>query len=124
MLMTDLRSYYAGRKVLVTGANGFIGAWLVEQLVEHGAEVCGFDMSEQGSLSLHPGLREKISFALGQITDQPLLEQTLAQHGIQTVFHLAANSNLGWAKSNPVSVFESNIKGSWSVLDACRTYGK
>jgi CDP-glucose 4,6-dehydratase len=116
--------YFKNRRVLVTGANGFIGAWLIKTLVELGAEVTGYDMADQGALSLHSGLREKISFALGVTTDQAGFQNVLAEQRIQTVFHLAANANLGWAKSNPVSVFESNIQGSWSVLEACRQWGQ
>lgn len=118
-----LESYFKGRRVLVTGANGFIGAWLVATLVDLGAEVTGYDLSEEGALSLHDGLRERITLVQGQTTDQALLEQVLKERKIQTVYHLAANSNLGWAKSNPVPVFESNIRGSWCVLEACRLAG-
>jgi CDP-glucose 4,6-dehydratase len=118
-----LSDYFKNRRVLVTGANGFIGAWLVAALVDLGAEVTGYDMADEGSLSLHPGLRERIFFALGKIHDEVWLHQVLADRGVRTVYHLAANSNLGWAKSNPASVFESNIQGSWSVLEACRKYG-
>jgi CDP-glucose 4,6-dehydratase len=117
-----LEDYFQGRRVLVTGANGFIGAWLVAELVNLGAEVTAYDMADQGALSLHPGLREKIFLALGRITDQAWLQEVLADRRVRTVYHLAANSNLGWAKSNPVSVFESNIQGCWSVLEACRRY--
>lgn len=115
--------YFKGRRVLVTGANGFIGAWLIATLVDLGAEVTGYDMAEQGALSLHAGLRQKIGFVLGKTTEQDVLLDALRDRRIQTAYHLAANSNLGWAKSNPVSVFESNIQGSWCVLEACRLAG-
>ena len=80
-------------------------------------------MSEQGAISLHPGLREKISIELGKTTELDRLQQALADHKIQTVYHLAANSNLGWARTNPVPVFESNVQGTWCVLEACRLVG-
>ena len=119
-----LEQYFNGRKVLVTGANGFIGAWLIDTLVDLGAQVYGYDMGQEGALSLHPGLRTKIQLAIGQTTNQAFVYEVLATYGIQTVYHLAANSNLGWARSHPVEVFESNIQGSWSVLEACRRYEK
>ena len=119
-----LEQTFQGRRVLVTGANGFIGAWLIRTLVDLGAEVTGYDMASEGALSLHPGLRERISLELGQTTDQHKVERVLADDRIDVVYHLAANSNLGWAKTNPVAVFDSNIRGSWSVLEACRTYGQ
>jgi CDP-glucose 4,6-dehydratase len=115
---------FKNRRVFVTGANGFIGAWLVRTLVDQGAEVTGFDLSERGALELHPGLPERISLVLGRTTDGDRLQEALAEREIQTVYHLAANSNLGWAKSNPVAVFESNIQGSWCLLEACRQYGR
>jgi CDP-glucose 4,6-dehydratase len=80
-------------------------------------------MADEGALSLHPGVRDRIHLVLGKTTEQAKLQQALAKHNIQTVYHLAANSNLAWAKSNPVSVFESNIQGSWCVLEACRLAG-
>lgn len=116
--------YFQGRRVLVTGANGFIGAWLVRTLVELGAEVTGYDLADQGALSLHPGLRQRIHLALGTTTEQDKVQAVLGERDVQTVFHLAANSNLGWAKSNPVPVFEANIQGAWSVLEACRLHGR
>jgi CDP-glucose 4,6-dehydratase len=115
-----LNDAFKGRRVLVTGANGFIGAWLISALAEQGADVTGFDLADEGALSLHSGLREAITLTLGKTTDQALLERVLVERGIQKVYHLAANSNLGWARSNPEPVFESNIQGTWCLLEACR----
>src|SRR4051812_6851653 len=72
-------SYYRGRRVLVTGANGFIGAWLVAMLVDLGAEVTGYDLADEGALSLHAGLRGKVGLVLGQCTEQDKLEQALRE---------------------------------------------
>jgi CDP-glucose 4,6-dehydratase len=119
-----LERYFSSRRVLVTGANGFIGAWLCQTLVDLGADVYGYDMAHEGALDQHEGLRSKVQLAIGQTTNQAFVGEVLATYGIQTVYHLAANANLGWAKSNPVAVFEANIQGTWSVLDACRQYGK
>jgi CDP-glucose 4,6-dehydratase len=121
--MTD-RHFWDGRRVLVTGPNGFIAAWLIETLVEHGAVVIGYDRSPVGTLDLHPGLRDKVELVIGDLTDQPKLEQTLAAHGVQTLFHLAGQSSISLSKGSPIPAFESNIRGSWCVLDAARTYGE
>ena len=121
--MTD-RHFWDGRRVLVTGPNGFIAAWLIETLVENGAVVVGYDRSPVGTLDLHPGLREKVELVIGDLTDQPKLEQTLAAHRVQTLFHLAGQSSISLSKGSPIPAFESNIRGSWCVLDAARTYGK
>src|SRR5687767_4671961 len=111
------RTFWHGRRVLVTGPNGFIAAWLIETLVDHGAEVVGYDRSPVGTLDLHPGLRERVTLVLGDLTDQPKLERTLADYGIQTLFHLAGQSSISLSKGSPIPAFESNIRGSWCVLD-------
>jgi len=116
--------FWQGRRVLVTGANGFIPAWLIETLVGYGAEVTGFDRSPHGALDIHSGLGDKITLLLGDLTDQLKLEAILAEREIQTLFHLAAQSSISISRGSPVPAFESNIRGTWTVLDAARSYGK
>jgi CDP-glucose 4,6-dehydratase len=118
------RSFWEGRRVLVTGPNGFVAAWLIETLLENGAEVVGLDRSPVGALDLHPGLRDRIELVLGDLTDQPKIEAILAEYGIQTLYHLAAQSSISISSRSPVPAFESNIRGTWCVLDAARTYGQ
>ncbi len=115
------QEFWRGRSVLVTGANGFIGAWVIRTLAELGANVTGYDKSEIGALSLHDGVRNRIELVLGDLTDQALLERTLVHREVKTVIHLGAQSNISFAKGGPVPAFESNIRGSWTVLEACRT---
>src|SRR2546427_355838 len=100
--------FWKGRRVLVTGANGFIPAWLIEALVGYGAEVTGLDRSPHGALDIHPGLRDRIALVLGDLTDQPKLEAILAERKIQTLFHLAAQSSISLSRGSPVPAFESN----------------
>src|SRR3954468_13667053 len=121
--MSDAR-FWNGRRVFVTGPNGFIGAWLIETLLGYGAEVVGLDRAPTGSLDLHPGVRERITLVLGDLTDQPKLEAALDEHQIQTLFHLAGQSSISISRGSPVPAFESNIRGTWCVLDAARSYGK
>lgn len=116
--------FWHGRRVLVTGASGFIPAWLIETLLGAGAEIVGYDRSSAGALDLHPGLRDRIELVIGDLTDQPKLEKTLADHGIQTIYHLAAQSSIAISSKSPIPAFESNIRGTWCVLDAARAYGK
>src|SRR5436190_10707554 len=121
--MTDSR-FWQGRRVLVTGANGFIPAWLIETLLDLGAEVTGLDRSPVGALDVHPGLRDRIELVLGDLNDQPAIEAILTQRRIQTLYHLAAQSSISISRASPVPAFESNIRGTWTVLDAARSYGK
>lgn len=116
-------TFWQGRRVLVTGASGFISAWLIESLVSYGAVVTGYDRSAVGALDLHPGLAGKIDLVLGDLTDQPTIEGVLADRAIQVVYHLAAQSSIAISRGSPVPAFESNIRGTWCVLDACRAAG-
>jgi CDP-glucose 4,6-dehydratase len=59
----------------------------------------------------------------GDLLDQPKIEKTLAEHGIQTLYHLAAQSSIAISSQSPVPAFESNIRGTWCVLDAARANG-
>ena len=117
-------AFWTGRRVLVTGANGFIGAWLVSALLDLGARPVGFDLASDGALSLHPRASDRVPLVLGETTDDDTFSRALREHEIEIVYHLAANSNLGWARSHPVPVFQANIEGAWTVLEACRNYGK
>ena len=110
-----------GRSVLVTGGGGFVGSWLVRTLVERGAAVTVIlrDQPGQSNLCLL-GLASQISIAQGSITDYALVERTFNEYEIDTCFHLAAQAIVGAANRSPLSTFESNIKGTWTVLEACR----
>jgi CDP-glucose 4,6-dehydratase len=116
--------FWEGRRVLITGIQGFIGAWLASTLLERGASIFGYDRADRGALDLHSGLRRQVSLALGDLTDQSTLESALVSHGIETAYHLAAQSNISVAKGSPVAAFDSNIRGSWTFLDACRANGR
>lgn len=115
--------FWRGRPVLITGANGFIAAWLARALVDLGAVVIGYDRSNRGALDLHAGLKAEIELVLGDLTDQPRLESILSEREIRTLYHLGAQSSISIARGSPVPAFESNIRGTWAVLDACRAVG-
>jgi CDP-glucose 4,6-dehydratase len=109
------------RPVYVTGGTGLLGGWLVRQLRAHGADVVCLvrDWRPQSDL-LQTGELDGVTVVSGRIEDQPLQERILNEYEIVTVFHLAAQTIVGTANRNPVSTFESNIGGTWSVLEACR----
>lgn len=109
------------RPVLVTGAGGLVGSWLVKHLVAAGADVVCLlrDRVPQSEL-VRSGLLSRIKVVRGDVVDQALLERALGEYEIRTVFHLAAQTIVGIANRNPVSTFESNIRGTWSLLEACR----
>lgn len=112
---------WQGRSVLVTGGGGFVGSWLVRTLVERGAAVTVIlrDQPGQSNLCLL-GLASQVSIVQGSITDHALVERAFNEYEIDTCFHLAAQAIVGAANRSPLSTFESNIKGTWTVLEACR----
>ncbi len=89
--------FWRGRRVFVTGANGFIAAWLTRALVDKGARVTGYDRSDVGALDLHGDLKSKVALVLGDLTDGPLIVRTLREREIETVYHLAAQSSIAIA---------------------------
>jgi CDP-glucose 4,6-dehydratase len=114
-------SFWQDRPVLVTGATGLVGGWLVKRLIAAGADVVCLirDWVPQCELS-RSGDLDRVKVVRGDICDRNLLERALGEHEIDTVIHLAAQTIVGIANRNPVGTFESNIKGTWELLEACR----
>ncbi|MGE5620258.1 MAG: NAD-dependent epimerase/dehydratase family protein [Sphingomonadaceae bacterium] len=113
--------YWKDRSVLVTGANGFVGSWLTRVLVDNGARVVALvrDVPARGGLALH-GLTDRVDTVMGSLTEYPVLERVMNEYGVEVCFHLAAQAIVGVANRSPLSTFESNIRGSWNLLEACR----
>jgi CDP-glucose 4,6-dehydratase len=115
------RSFWQGRPTLVTGATGLLGGWLTRRLLDLGAEVVCLvrDWVPQSEL-MHARLIERVKVVRGEVREQSLLERVLGEYEVQTVFHLAAQTIVPIANRNPVSTFETNIGGTWTLLEACR----
>jgi CDP-glucose 4,6-dehydratase len=121
--MTEQQSdrFWRDRPVLVTGATGLVGGWLVRRLVEAGASaVCLVRDWVPQSEVVRRGLLERTQVVRGDVRDQVLLERVLGEYEIASVIHLAAQTIVGVANRNPVSTFETNIGGTWALLEACR----
>jgi CDP-glucose 4,6-dehydratase len=114
-------AFWSDRPSLVTGATGLVGSWLVKHLISAGADVVCLvrDWVPQCEL-VRSGDIERVKVVRGDVCDQTLLERTLGEFEIDTVFHLAAQTIVGTANRNPVSTFESNIQGTWAILEAAR----
>jgi len=114
-------AFWRDRPALVTGATGLLGGWLVRHLVECGADVVCLvrDWVPQSEL-VRASLIDKVKTVRGDVRDQEVVERALGEYEIDTVFHLAAQTIVGIANRNPVSTFESNIQGTWNLLEACR----
>lgn len=116
-----MKNHWADRPTFVTGASGLVGGWLVRHLVELGADVVCLirDHVPQSDFVL-TGLMQKAKSVWGDVCDQALMERAINEYEIDTVFHLAAQTIVGTANRNLVSTLESNIRGTWTVLEACR----
>jgi CDP-glucose 4,6-dehydratase len=114
-------SFWQDRSTLVTGATGLVGSWLVRRLLEAGADVtCIVRDRVPPSELVRSRLIEHVKVVHGDVRDQPLLERVLGEYEVDTVMHLAAQTIVGIANRNPVSTFETNIGGTWAMLEAVR----
>jgi len=112
--------FWQDRPTFVTGATGLVGGSLVRRLVAAAADVVCLvrDWVPQSDLIKNQRLQVKIVY--GDVRDQALVERVLGEYEIDTVIHLAAQTIVGIANRNPISTFESNIAGTWGLLEACR----
>ena len=107
--------------MLVTGAHGLLGSWLVRALLQRGAQVVTLKRDEPAPDSLAlAGLTQEVSVVHGDIEDAVLIARVLGQYDIESVFHLAAQTLVGVANTNPLATFETNVRGTWLLLNACR----
>ena len=115
------RDFWRDRPTLVTGASGLVGGWLVKRLVDAEADVVCLvrDWVPQSEL-VSSGVIERTKTVRGDLRDQRLLERVLGEYEIETVLHLAAQTIVPIANRNPVSTFETNVAGTWALLEACR----
>ena len=114
-------NFWTDRTVLVTGCTGLLGSWLTEVLSRYGANVVGLvrDQVPQSRLVQSGGI-SRINVVWGEVEDYPLLERIINEYQVQTVFHLAAQTIVGIANASPLSTFETNVRGTWNLLEACR----
>jgi CDP-glucose 4,6-dehydratase len=116
-----MSTFWQDRPTFVTGATGLVGSWLVRRLLNSGADIVCLvrDWVPQSELA-RARLIEEVKVVRGDVRDQALLERILGEYEVDTVIHLAAQPIVGIANRNPVSTFETNIGGTWALLEACR----
>jgi CDP-glucose 4,6-dehydratase len=114
-------TFWRDRRVLVTGATGLVGGWLVPALLDRGAAVVALVRDWVPESRLIGGSElGRVVVVRGDVADQVLLERVLGEFEVVTVLHLAAQPIVPIANRNPVSTFETNVAGTWRLLEACR----
>ncbi len=111
---------------LVTGARGFVGGWLAKVLLERGDTVVSFDkrrLTEKPSAVGMLGIEDDLIQVEGNLSDASELERVLSENRIDTVFHLAAETIVSDVQASPIQGFESNVRGTWMLLQACLEQG-
>ncbi len=116
--------FWLDRSVLVTGATGLVGSWVVKALLARQANVVALMRDWVPTCELvRSGVLGRISAVRGDVRDHDLLERIVAEYEVATVIHLAAQTIVGIAHRAPLSTFETNIMGTWNLLEACRRVG-
>ena len=112
------------RSVFVTGAYGLLGTWLVKGLLDRGDRVVVVrrDRAPNSALVIE-GLQDRCDVVQGDILDAALMDRVIGEYDVDTVFHLAAQTIVGTANRSPAATFDTNIRGTWTVLEACRLHG-
>jgi CDP-glucose 4,6-dehydratase len=113
--------FWKHRRVFVTGGTGLVGSWLVKALLKKKADVVVLVRDwVPSSILLSENLQKKFTVVRGDLSDSNFLKRVLNEYEIKSVFHLAAQTIVPIANKNPLSTFESNIQGTWNLLEACR----
>ncbi len=113
-------AFWQDRPVLVTGGSGLLGGHLVEHLLASRAAVVCLIRDWTPQSVLLSRFQHRVTLVRGDVTEQGVLERVMGEHEVDTVFHLAAQTLVPVANRNPISTFESNIKGTWALLEAAR----
>lgn len=114
-------SFWSGKRVFVTGANGFVGSWLCKRLIDEGAAVVALirdHIPEANFFRL--GLDRYCDIVRGCIEDFTVVSRIIHEYEVEICFHLAAQSIIGIANQIPCHTFETNVRGTWNLFEALR----
>jgi CDP-glucose 4,6-dehydratase len=116
------KQFWRDKKVLITGFEGFLGSNLTKTLIPSGAKIFGLDIKvRRKNTILAKADYSKITVIKGSVVNYKLLKGILIRNKINIIFHLAAEAIVGKCQRNPLRAFSSNIKGTWNILEACRS---
>ena len=115
-------AFWEGRRVLVTGATGFLGGWIVAELARQGASVVAlYRRPRPGSVFVEAGWIGRVTGVRAGLDDPALLRRIVTGWAVETVFHLAAHSQAGAGLKAPAAVLEDNARAVWNLLEAVRS---
>lgn len=119
----ELKKFWKGKRVFITGHTGFKGSWLTYLLKEFGAEIKGYSLPLESDKILFKGLifDKKIDSIYGDINDFDKIQNELNNFQPDILFHLAAQPLVRKSYENPRETFQTNIIGTFNVLEAART---
>ncbi len=118
-----MKDSWNGKNVFVTGATGLVGSILVRTLTDFGANVSAliFDCPSDSEL-VQSGLINKLNLYNGSLSDYQLVSRALVQSEPDYIFHLGAQTIVGKGLIDPKGTFETNIQGTWNILEAARNF--
>lgn len=115
------RMQWKNTPVFVTGCTGLLGSWLCKELIGRKARVVGLVRDwVPKSILIKDKYIDEMNIVRGDVCDFQAMERIINEYEIEVVFHLAAQTIVEIANRNPLSTFETNIKGTWNILEACR----
>jgi CDP-glucose 4,6-dehydratase len=121
----QVSAVWMGKNVLITGINGFIGGNLAKALTNNGANVFGLVRNKRcGTFLHHEKLVDRITLVDGELEDKDLLTRVISEEQITTVYHLAAQVEVGIGLLNPYLTYETNVRGTYCLLEAIRQNSK
>ena len=119
------KSFWKNKRVLITGFEGFLGSNFTKTLLKSGAKVTGLDIKTfRKETILNEQDYRKMTVYKGSVANYSLVSKILRKHSVNVIFHLAAEAIVGRSHNNPRRTFETNIAGTWEVLEAARRQGR
>ena len=115
------KNFWHNKSVLITGVAGFVGSNLAKNLLKNGAKIIGLTKNKKiESLLYYEKIDKKIDLVFGDITDKELLKSIFLKNKIEICFHLAAQVEVGLAAKYPFLTWETNIRGTYTLLETIR----
>ena len=114
-------NFWKNKNILITGVAGFVGSNLAKNLIKYGANIIGLTKNKKiDSLLFYEKIDKKINLVFGDITDKELLKSIFLKYEIEICFHLAAQVEVGSAMNYPFLTWETNIRGTYTLLEVIR----